>query len=84
MPMLTIELPDDVQRQFDAMAAAGGYARVEDYVRDFIIAATAEPISEDLEAHLLKAMESPGRIMERADWEAKARQLVERHQGPVR
>ena len=79
-----IELPDDVERQVGARAAAGGYARVEDYLRDFIVAATAEPISEELEAHLLQAMESPGRVMMRADWEEKARQLKERHEGNAR
>ena len=84
MAALTIDLPDDVRESVSARAAASGYARVEDYVRDVIVAGVGDPLPEELEEKLLKALDSPGRIVTRAEWEEKARQLIERHEGKSR
>jgi plasmid stability protein len=83
MATLTIELPDDLRRRIDVRAAEGGYARVEDYLRDFILVNTetdsgAEPISPELEARLLRALDTPLREMTGADWDEKRRALAEK------
>lgn len=86
MATLTIELPDDLRRTIDTRAAEGGYARVEDYLRDFILVNTAsasgaEPISAELEARLLRALDTPLREMTDADWDEKRRALTEKFGG---
>jgi hypothetical protein len=48
MASLTIELPDRVVRQLETMAASRGYGCVEDFLRDAIIAATAESAGRSL------------------------------------
>ena len=39
----------------------------------------AIPVSEELEAELLRALRTPARETTPADWDAKRRRLIERH-----
>lgn len=79
MAAMTIDLPEDVRESIKARAAASGYTRVEDYVRDMIVAGLGEPISKELEELLLRRLDQPGRVMTHADWEEQKRKLIEWH-----
>ena len=75
MSKVAIQIPDDIKRLADAQAAAAGYANVEDYV-GALITADGNPISAELESHLVAALQTPAREMADADWMEKRRALA--------
>ena len=75
MSNVAIKIPDDIKKLADAQAAAAGYTNVEDYVGALIVA-DANPVSADLESHLVAALQSPSREMSAADWDEKRRALA--------
>ena len=78
----TITLPDHIRQLAEARAAMGGFAGADEYVQALILSDVAEPIETQLEEHLLRAMESPGKQMTPADWDAKRQRLTsERNRG---
>jgi Arc/MetJ-type ribon-helix-helix transcriptional regulator len=54
----TIQLPDDIKRIADDRAAESGYADTSEYVRALILADVDQPITAELEAHLVRARET--------------------------
>jgi hypothetical protein len=72
----TITLPDHVKQLAEARAAMGGFAGANEYVEALILSDAAEPIGARLEAHLLRAMESPGKQLTPADWDANRARLT--------
>jgi len=79
MTTATITLPVDIKRMAETRAAAAGFEDADEYVAALILAGAGEPVSEELEAHLLKALQKPGRLMSSADWDAKRRRLEQLH-----
>ena len=77
MSATTILLPDEVKRIAEDRAAAAGYADTSSYVQALILADAAEPVDAALEAHLLRAMDTPARPMTPADWDEKRKALNE-------
>ena len=56
-----------------------GYGNLHDYVLSLIQSDVEVPINEEVEADLLKAMQSPASEMTPADWQEQRRQLIERY-----
>ena len=80
MTSVTINLPDDLKRIADTRAAAAGYANVGEYVGALILADASDPISPELEAHLLKALQTPAKEVSPDYWDAKREKLSDLHQ----
>jgi hypothetical protein len=72
-----IELSEDIKRIADQRAADRGYRDVATYVESLIVADAGGPISEELEAHLLKSLQSPGIQVTPEYVESKHRALEE-------
>ena len=79
MPTLQLTLSDDERRLAETRAKELGFPSVEAYAQSLISADVELPISEELEAELLAAMQTPVREMTPADWDEKRRLLIERH-----
>ena len=77
--MSTITLPDHIKRLADERAAAAGFGNTDAYIAALILAGAGEPISEALESDLLKSLQSPGREITAADWDAKRQRLAQLH-----
>ena len=72
MPTVNISIPDDVKSIAEAEVFKAGQT-LEEYVANLIIAHADQPVSPEVEAELLKGLESPGREFSAAAWEAKKR-----------
>ena len=79
MSAIQINLSDRERTDAAARAAELGYASVEEYVADLVRADVELPVSEELEAELLRGLQRPAREMTAADWDEKRRWLIERH-----
>jgi len=79
MPTLQVTLTDDERREAETRARELGFPNVEAYARSLIAADVELPVSAELEAELLQAMNTPAREMTPAEWDDKRRQLIERH-----
>jgi predicted transcriptional regulator len=80
MATLTIEVSDEAKRRMDLRAKESGYTGSEELLRALVEGALElPPLSAEFEAELVKALDSPGRVMTAADWEEKMRQLEEWH-----
>jgi len=58
MVTLQLNLPDRLKAAAEERAAAAGYASVDDYIASLIEADEMAPISDELEAELLKGLDS--------------------------
>ena len=72
MTTVNISLPDDVKTMAEAEALKAGQS-LEEYLANLIIAHSDQPVSPEVEADLLRGLESPGREFSAATWEAKKR-----------
>lgn len=79
MPTLQLTLSDDERRNAESRAKELGFPSIEAYAQSLISADVELPISEELEAELLRAMKTDVREMTAADWDEKRRRLIERH-----
>jgi hypothetical protein len=79
MSALTITLPEDLQRMAHTRASSIGYKTVADYVGALILADAGEPISAELEEHLLKALKTPSIEVTPAYWQEQKRKLAALH-----
>ena len=79
MAITTIRLPDDVKRIADDRAAESGYTDASAYVRALILADADQPISAELEEHLLRARKTPAIEVTPEFREEKYRKLDELH-----
>lgn len=84
MTTATIRLPEEIKQLALARAAASGHPTLDDYLQALIVADAAGPISPELEAHLLAALETPSREMTATDWEEKRRLLAVAQAGEPR
>ncbi|HSU66088.1 MAG TPA: hypothetical protein VLJ39_04420 [Tepidisphaeraceae bacterium] len=75
MATAAIQISEELKELARQRALAAGYANVDEYVRALIVADTTPPISAELEAHLLRALESPAREITPADWDRKRNAL---------
>lgn len=78
MPTFMISLPDDIKTIAEADASKAGQT-LEEYVTHLIIAHVDQPVSDEVEAELLKGLASPGRAFSAAAWEERRRGLEHRH-----
>lgn len=58
MARLQLNLPDELQAAAEKRAVAGGYGTVDNYIASLIEADEIAPISDSLEAELLKGLDS--------------------------
>ena len=58
MARLELNLPDRVKAAAEERAKAAGYASVDDYIAGLIEADDLAPISDELEAEILKGLDS--------------------------
>ncbi len=79
MPMLQLTLSEAEQRDAERRAKELGFSNVEAYAQSLIAADVELPVSEELEAELLRAMKTPLHEMTPADWNEKRQRLIERH-----
>jgi len=70
-----IQIAPEVRRLADARAAAG-YPTVAEYVRALILADAGEPITPELESHLLSALKTPAKSVTPAYWDEKRAKLA--------
>lgn len=75
MPSATIQISDALTELALARAAASGHASLDEYVQALILADVELPITPELEAHLLSALETPAREITAIEWERKRREL---------
>ena len=71
----SIAIPEEIKRLADTRAAAAGYASVGDYVGALILADAGEPVSPELEAHLLASLDTTARQVTAEFWDRKRAQL---------
>ena len=74
-----ITLSEEIKRIADQRAADRGYSDITKYVESLIVADAGGPISEELEQHLLKSLQSPLIEATPEYWESKHRALEKRH-----
>ena len=79
MPAIQITLSEQQRRDAEARASELGYATIEAYVAALVHSDIELPLSDELEASLLQALQSPAREMTPADWDEKRRRLIEQH-----
>ncbi|HET6246668.1 MAG TPA: hypothetical protein VFE47_03135 [Tepidisphaeraceae bacterium] len=72
-----ITLSDELGRIAGARAAAEGYSNVSQYVQALIQADAGEPLTPEMEDHLLKSLDSPSIEVTPGYWDAKRRKLAE-------
>lgn len=84
MTTATIQLPEEIKQLALARAAASGHASLDEYLQSLIMADAAHPISPELEAHLLAALETPCREIATSDWEEKRRLVAAGQAGEPR
>ncbi len=77
--MLQLTLSNDERRRAELRAKELGFPSVETYAQSLIASDVELPISEELEAELLRAMKTPLHEMTPADWDDKRRRLIEQH-----
>ena len=58
MARLNVNLPDHLRATAESRARAAGYASVDEYIAGLIEADNVAPISDELEAELLKGLDS--------------------------
>lgn len=58
MATLQLNLPEPLKAAAEARAAAGGYESVDSYIASLIEADQLAPISSEMEAELIKGLES--------------------------
>jgi hypothetical protein len=75
----SIAISEEIKRLADTRAAAAGYASVGDYVGALILADAGEPISPELESHLLVALNTPARKVTAEFWDRKRSRLGGEH-----
>jgi antitoxin ParD1/3/4 len=73
-----ISVPPSLREYVDGRVSTGGFGSTSDYVRALIRADQKEHAREQLEARLLRALESPSEEMTRADWADIRREVSER------
>ena len=75
-----VTLPASVMALAEAQAAKGGHS-VDEYLAELIIAQADRPVGTELEAELLKGVDSPGREFSPAAWSEKRRRFEENQAG---
>lgn len=80
MGRLTISLPENVMALAEAQAAKAGHS-VDEYVAELILATADRPIGPELEAELLKGLESPAREFSASAWAEKKQRFEAREAG---
>jgi hypothetical protein len=58
MAMLQLNLPERLKAAAEERAAAAGYGSIDNYIASLIEADEASPISGEMEAEILKGMQS--------------------------
>jgi hypothetical protein len=58
MPAFQLQLPQHLKRIAEQRAAAAGYESIDSYIASLIDADCVAPISEEMEAQLIKGLES--------------------------
>jgi hypothetical protein len=79
MSSINVEISDGERKQAEARAAELGFARLEDYVAALVRNDVELPLSDELEAELLRSLQTPAREISPADWDEKRRRMLERH-----
>jgi hypothetical protein len=80
MATLLLSLTEDDRRKAESRARELGYATLEAYLHALLASDIESPVSDEIEEELLQALKSPSRELTPADWDAKRRHLIERHQ----
>ena len=81
MVKINILLPNDLNKKAKAQAVRAGHPSIEDYVRELIREDVEREIGPDLEAALLKGLDSPAEEMTDAHWAQMRNDLINRHGG---
>ena len=77
MATVTISLPEEIKSLAEAEAGRTGRT-LDEYVANLILAQADQPVAPELEAQLLKGLNSPGRDFSASAWEEKKRRFEER------
>ena len=78
MVRLEISLPEDVKATAEARARDAGYPSLSEYISAWLRTSAGVPVDEDTEAKLMEGVNSPGRLVTRADWDEKIQRFEER------
>ena len=76
MTRIQLEISDEDRRKAMARAIELGYSSVESYVRSLMDDDMEADLAPEIEAELLKALQSPAHVMRPADWDEMRRRLV--------
>ena len=79
MATATIQLPEDIKRIADDRAVESGFADASEYVRALILADTEQPITPEMEEHLMNALKTPAIEVTPQLLAEKHRKLTELH-----
>ena len=58
MASLQLNIPDPIKATAEARAKAAGFASLDEYIASLIESDQAQPVDEELEAELLKGLDS--------------------------
>ena len=78
---INISLPEPMRSFVETQVAQGAFSSVSEYFRELVRRAQRETAQDEIEAKLLRALESPSRDMTAQDWKRLRSELVKRHQG---
>ena len=78
MVTFEISLPEDVKAIVEVRARHAGYSNLGDYVSALLRAGIGTPVDPQTEAELIRGLDSPGKLVTRADWDEKVRRFEER------
>ncbi len=84
MPSIQFNLSDEDHRKATARAIELGFSTLQSYLQSLIRYDIDLPISEELEAELLKSLQTPAREISPAMWDEKRRRLIEHPLSPPR
>ena len=73
-----VSVPPLLKEFVDGRVASGGFGSTSDYVRSLIRADQKEHARDQLEARLLRALDSPSEEMTPGDWADIRREVAER------
>ena len=76
MSTLNISLPNDLRAVVEQQVESGAYASHSEYIRTLIRADKKRLAREQLEAELLRRLNSPSKVMTSADWKKLRQQFV--------
>ena len=79
MVTINVPLPDDLSKRAEAQALKSGHNSIVDFVRSLIRDDVEREIDPELEAALLKGLDSPADEMTDAHWGQLRSDLMKRH-----